>query len=239
VLGRLQGNSEVKVACCLSGQPRNYKTGIPNLLNFFEGVDVDYYAHTWIDSDKYGVVRYSANQKDMSEWSIDSECEAKIIETLKPKKHIFESQIDFSPIRNYSENYQTNMKPENFLSMTYSRKKSFSLIEESEYDLVVIGRFDISYQSKAKNFINNCSDDILYALHVDGKEWNSTHINDPFLLATPSVIRHAVELYDHFDKYYLEGTPFCPHRLLMRHMKEFKNIGFDSVCHGNWGYIRK
>ncbi len=229
----------MKVACCLSGQPRNYKTGIPSLLNFFDGVDVDFFAHTWIDPDKYGVVRHSANHNDMSEWSIESDCETNIIETLKPKKHIFERQVDFSPVRNYNENNETNMKPENFMSMTYSRKTAFGLIDESEYDLVAIGRFDMSYQTKAKSFINTCRDDTLYSLHVNGDIWNNTHINDPFLLASPSIIKHAIGLYDCFDRYWVEGVPFCPHKLLMRHMKELDNIIFDSVCHNTWTYIRK
>ena len=42
----------MKIAVCISGQPRNVDRGISNILNFFK-FDFDVFSHAWWSRDAY------------------------------------------------------------------------------------------------------------------------------------------------------------------------------------------
>ncbi|ELX2216632.1 hypothetical protein QK107_002545 [Yersinia enterocolitica] len=119
-----------RIAVCLSGkfthnEFRGYEQQIRTLLGFLGGVDCDLYVHSWKQS-----------------------CEAYIIDVLKPKKYLFEEQIDFKEIVekiNFDENsYLKPQRNQGAVSMFYSMEKSFLLIDNpEEYDYIVRLRPDI------------------------------------------------------------------------------------------------
>ena len=235
----------MKIACIMSGQPRHLDKGLDELRNLLDGIEVDFFVHTWIDDSDLGKVFNSANPNDISVWSINKNTGDLILKTLDPKRYLFEKQIEFKPKRNYESRTLTHQKPWQFMSMTYSRKKSFELLEsyidetKTVYDFVISTRSDIRYHNKLKEYIEKCDPRTFYTLFVPGPMWNDDIINDPLVLSSFDNIKQYCSLFDDFDKHWMSGISFCPHRLLMAQMKDVDEIKFDTILEENqWSYIR-
>jgi hypothetical protein len=129
----------MKIAICISGQPRNFKQSYKSLKTYFlDKYDCDIYFHTWktpnFESTNFGGgnYQYQLNESDYNE----------LIELYQPKHFILEQPITFD-----ASNYQCPIWRQplnNTLSMFYSIYKSFQLIE-GNYDYVIRTRFDIDY----------------------------------------------------------------------------------------------
>jgi len=236
----------MRIACLVSGQPRHVDQGIIELKKFMNGIDVDYFNHHWLDESEHGVVKYSANRSDMSVWFTEEKTSHVILNTLSPKKYEFEKQIRFEPKRNYETRSQTKQEPWAFMSMTYSRKRVFQLLESyvnessNSYDFVCLTRTDMMYQRQLDtDFFSQCDPNTFYTLKEPGSGWNVDYINDPFVFSSFDNMKHYCSLFDDFDKHWTNGIDFCLHRLAMAQMKEIEGIQFDSILNkSDWSYIR-
>ena len=129
----------MKIAICISGQPRNFKQGYESLkTHFLDKYDCDIYFHTWktdsFESTNFGFGNYQYNFSRDDYYSLNF--------IYQPKKHSLESPITFD-----ASNYKCPIWRQplnNTLSMFYSTYKSFQLIE-GDYDYVVRTRFDVDY----------------------------------------------------------------------------------------------
>jgi len=129
----------MKIAICISGQPRNFKQSYESLKTYFlDKYDYDIYFHTWktnsFESTNFGFGnnKYSLTGDDYNE----------LIQLYKPKNYILENPIVFD-----SSGYKCPIWRQplnNTLSMFYSIYRSFQLIEEN-YDYVIRTRFDVNY----------------------------------------------------------------------------------------------
>jgi hypothetical protein len=129
----------MKIAICISGQPRNFKQSYISLKKYFlDKYDCNVYFHTWklshFESTNFGFgnTQYSLTEKDYND----------IIQLYNPKKYILEKPIIFD-----ASNYKCPIWRQplnNTLSMFYSVYKSIQLIEE-EYNYIIRTRFDIDY----------------------------------------------------------------------------------------------
>lgn len=132
----------MKIAICISGQPRNFKLSYPTLKKYFlDKYDCDVYFHSWkvstFESTNFGngSYKYSLTEQDYEE----------LTQLYEPKNHTLEHPIVFDasnykcPIWRYPIN--------TLLSMYYSVYKSFQLCKYSnvEYDAVIRTRFDLDY----------------------------------------------------------------------------------------------
>lgn len=132
----------MRIAICISGQPRNFKQSYTSLKKYFlDKYDCDIYFHSWktplFESTNFGGGnhQYQLNEEDYNE----------LVELYQPKNYILEQPIVFDasgyqcPIWRYPLN--------TILSMYYSVYKSFSLCKQSntEYDLIIRTRFDLDY----------------------------------------------------------------------------------------------
>ena len=129
----------MKIAICISCQPRNFKQSYSSLKTYFlDKFNCDIYFHSWktpsFESTNFGGGnhQYQLNEEDYNE----------LISLYQPKRFILEQPIVFD-----ASDYQCPIWRQplnNTLSMFYSLYKSFQLIEE-KYDYVIRTRFDLDY----------------------------------------------------------------------------------------------
>lgn len=129
----------MRIAICISGQPRNFKQSYTSLKEYFlNKYDCDVYFHTWkinnFESTNFGFGnnQYSLTNNDYND----------LIQLYNPKKYILEQPITFDASGYKCPIWRQPLN--NTLSMFYSIYKSIQLVEE-EYDYVVRTRFDIDY----------------------------------------------------------------------------------------------
>ena len=151
----------MKVALCLSGQPRFVQHAFPNIYKtLIEPNNADVFFHCWYDKEMVGkpYVNHHVNGWDYS--SAKSQYEDKTDEILlslyKPKKYIFENQKTFIDTRLELDHiFESHAKPyarEYFVKMLYSSwysinqsnllKEEYRLENEIKYDFVIRARFD-------------------------------------------------------------------------------------------------
>ena len=129
-----------RVAVCLSGQARTWRTAKENILKYFDlteaGIQVDYFIHTW-DINQY-------RRKDHITW-LDREDE-KVLPT--EKEDLIKA---FNPITIELEEYRKEDYVSLWAALLYSFMKSVWLKRQHEiendfrYDLVIRARTDINY----------------------------------------------------------------------------------------------
>lgn len=130
----------MKVALCISGQPRIIKTGFLCHKKFIlDKYDIDVFIHTWYDENQEKIVACGG------EYEVNKEVINQINELYKPTKILVEKQK--TDLKVITHNYPG---PPIFsqLSMFYSMMKSNDLKKEYEiennfkYDVVIRSRFD-------------------------------------------------------------------------------------------------
>jgi len=84
----------MKIALCLSGQPRFVEKAFPNIYeNLIRGYDVDVFVHSWIDEDKSYQFRNDGIWRNVTQ---DVNINSKILDLYKPKKFLFEKPKTFN-----------------------------------------------------------------------------------------------------------------------------------------------
>jgi len=131
----------MKLAICISGQPRNFKQSYESLKTYFlDKYDCDIYFHTWktdsFESTNFGFgnQQYNLNEKDFND----------LINLYQPKNYILENPIVFDASGYKCPIWRQPLN--NTLSMFYSIYRSFQLIE-GNYDYVIRTRFDVNYSN--------------------------------------------------------------------------------------------
>jgi hypothetical protein len=138
----------MRIAVCISGQPRTWKVSYKSILNFFqlgEEVKVDYFIHAW-DTNSY---------RDMNtpRW----ECADYKIDNNDEEYNINKA---FNPVYMIYEKYEPEQYKTNWASMFYSFMRSvflkmkYELENDFEYDIVVKTRFDINFPQNGMNSFN-------------------------------------------------------------------------------------
>lgn len=155
----MQTIRNMKVAVCLYGQPRDYKTGHKNIMDFIRNNNqhtFEFFLHCWgADNAKLG----------HSPWRIIPETDLYInnMETIRkdllsyynPRSFLFEKPIEKFDITNIEKstmflngNQSIKRNIHNTLSQAYSRNKVRDLLEEYthknniSYDMVITTRID-------------------------------------------------------------------------------------------------
>jgi hypothetical protein len=129
-----------KIAVCLSGQPRTWRTAKDNILNYFNfrdsNIQVDYFIHTW-DTNQF-------RKKEDIDWI--SRENVKVIST--ERADIIRA---FNPIDIELEEYNEDSHVTLWASLLYSFMKSvwlkrkYEIENDFRYDIVVKARLDINY----------------------------------------------------------------------------------------------
>jgi hypothetical protein len=209
----------MKIAICLSGQPRWLDVGLKNLLDVFSEYNVDYFVHTWWDeqfSDRKEFL--SANRAFV--WKDDT---IELIHKMsKPKILMHEPPKLFTTFNDV--NYETKV-PNSTHSMFYSimmsnkLKKFYEISNNFEYDLVVRCRFDIEFY----NFNLNLNDLDRDRIHMSSV--STDFPNDHFAISSSENMDYYSSLFENLENYRNEGfKSFVGERLLRYHLEKKNNL---------------
>jgi len=223
----------MKIALCLSGQPRYIEEGYyfinKYLLNKY---DIDVFIHTWWDDSFKNNEFNFTNIKRNSLY--DEDAIIKLVKYYNPKKIIHEPQILFETFNNV--NYES-VNPISVFSMFYSIKQSNELKKSYEqennflYDLVIRCRLDIvfgRFNLKLENMDSNY-------MYVGGEHHYGNYPyypNDHFCISSSENMDYYSNLYDKLEIYRNEGyNRFIGERLLKYHLidKGNKQINFCQL----------
>lgn len=239
----------MKIALCLSGQPRFVDEVAPFILqNVCEGYDVDVFAHIWFDEELLNrPYKIGANGDQWINQRLDKDAITKLVTIYNPKKYIVEPSKKFiDPTVHFETSLQRywtwgdytqefrDRIINNTLSYFYSLnqvnniKKNYEYQEGFKYDWVVRCRTDTVLQTKIEyerynpnviNFSGMCN-------QPDGM------INDWFDFGGSKVMDAFMSLFPVFDlvldKCLNENdNAFCP-ELLHRKMVDCFGVGIQS-----------
>ena len=197
--------NNLKIAFCLIGVvgscERKYGVGLPidyrigyhfNKKHIFDNNDVDVFIHSW-----------------------SVEFEKELINTYKPKKYIFENQIDFK---------QNNIRDNSIKSRWYSTMKVTELKTQYEiennfkYDFVMIYRFDCMF-NKNINF-EILDNQYFYNAHINECYDNSCQCErmrmyaDLWFIGNSNDINLFANLYNKWEEYEIKS----PHKVIFHHI---------------------
>jgi len=128
--------NNMRIAVCISGQPRTWRTSIDNIKSYFNiGAHVDYFIHTW-DTNTYRNSNEVVTQKK----------DYKIIGNERE-----EIKAAFNPLLMDYDEYSFEKYGRNWQALFYSfmrsvwLKKQYEIQNDFVYDMVIKTRFDINY----------------------------------------------------------------------------------------------
>lgn len=216
----------MKFAICFFGYPRFYNLWKNTFGNFYDGCDVDYYAHFWEDDDL-----------DKDELLSNFNFKKVILE--KQKEDLLEIPKDTDLSKITKSVFQT-------ISPLYSLKRLGELINEfdTEYDFVIITRTDVGCISDETINDYELNKDELYFSYVGGQEWLNTHLDARWIGGSVEKILKICEIYDNLTNYLVnDKISLCHHRLFFHSMREYRDQ-MNMVCvnpsakNGGWFFLR-
>jgi hypothetical protein len=134
-----------RVAVCISGQSRTWKTAVENILNYFDikinnntkqRVKVDFFIHTW-DINSYRETNVT-QREESTIYPLDDNDRLEIENAFNPVLMEFE---------HFEQSRFTNVWSPLFYSFMKSvfLKRKYEIENEFVYDLVIKGRFDLNF----------------------------------------------------------------------------------------------
>lgn len=206
----------MRVALCLSGQPRLLERGYRELyVPLTSKYNIDVFVHTWFSSDMVN----TSYQGRRGTYPCSEHILQKIMDLYNPVTMMHESQKIFNtPVDAIYESCFPNSVYSLFYSLMMSNKlKSFYEKENNfKYDAVIRSRFDIIFANP---------------LAVDLEELDLTKINlciarhptlndvpnDQFAISNSANMDQYSDVYDNIEKYYSSGFKHFVGEHLLRH----------------------
>lgn len=197
----------MRVAICISGQPRDIEVGVEqvinNIINCNPELDFDVFAHAWISNSGDPWDTAQEQQRGIVGTQDGTPAE-KILTVLKPKLWLFEEQINFE---NYTKFFNTHptAKQSSLASNFYSvyvannLKKQYENMEGFVYDYVIRMRYDLFFNKPilVSDYVDWVQTGVVvpknYQEDQDRITWNATNkgMVDVF----------AISSSEHMDKY--------------------------------------
>lgn len=137
-------NDKFRIAVCLSGQPRHWRTALPNIKQFFDfagithpemavPVEVDYFIHTW-DINTW--------RKPKTNWSVFDDVAhgeiAAIVAAYEPRAHCMDSFDKDQFKRAWDPMFYSHAR-------SLMLKRDYEISNDFQYDLVIKARLDVVY----------------------------------------------------------------------------------------------
>jgi hypothetical protein len=217
----------MKIALCLSGQPRYLNEGYAGIYkNILSKYSPDIFVHTWWDNsmkNKKMDLSSSLSYNRTYYWEKNT---LDLIESLYSPKVLFhQKQLEFETHSNVNYEFCT---PNNVHSMFYSiersneLKKNYEIKNNFVYDAVIRCRFDTQFNKFDINLLNI---DLNY-INCD----NLSHgfPNDQFAISTSENMNRYSSVYSNLEKYQKSGwTGFIGERLLKYHL-DLNNLNWKN-----------
>lgn len=200
----------MKIAVCISGQPRAYKQGYEYLKkNLLDHYECDIFIHTW----KNGV--YSTDD---------------VFDLYKPVKGVSEDYFEFPEIlnRKYTHTPDAAKFPASSSTCAYYslfRSCLYKIDHEvrtQQYDWVVKTRFDYALNARipfeqldpTKLYIPNCR-------MVPTRDFG----NDQFAFGSSHVMNHYMSTYINMETYYNGGYQMNGEEMMMANLRYYGLVG--------------
>jgi hypothetical protein len=239
----------MRVALCLSGQPRFIERAFPSISeHLIKPNNADVFFHAWYHQDLLGQ-RFVTNKNGIPEDDLGSTYSKEIRESLldlyKPKHHFFENQLAIrDPLIDVSRILNTHAKTytrDEFVRMIYSSwysiqksnlaKEIYRLKNDISYDFVIRARFDSTL-----NLPVPCAGLTKHSLYVDNRQLPENMIPDWFAVSSNEISNMYSAGYNLIE--YLAHTAgpsdlFCGENIVYRIMKAFQVpvIRFNDLIH--------
>lgn len=226
----------MKIALCLSGQPRNVKKGYEyinkNIIEFNKnnGHEIDIFIHTWFSKDMIDQPIYNSGGHVSSD-AITYKTYSDILELYHPLASVIQHPVKFDEL-NYNENKFEFINVHNSLSQRFSVSECISMaflydpIYSKYYDGYLRMRFDwaikepfnidqypLSYKTiylpNDCPHMNGVNDQFAYG------EWNGMQIYS-------GLMKNIHNLYNSYS------IPFVDELLLYKHL-EINNVKMKTV----------
>lgn len=204
----------MKVALCISGQPRSVDKTFPYInQNIIVPNKPDVFIHTWIDNSIIGRKPVSAGGIIASD-TIPDNIHQIIQELYNPVVMRVEAPIKFN--KSYERTYP-QIKVESSLSQRYSVFQSIDSVNMfDEYDAIIRMRFDWAIKTKIR-----VSDFDLNYLYCPNDCPHTNGVNDQFAFSNQDIMTQYAELHNNIDMLYSRGIDFCDELLLKANMEYF------------------
>ena len=239
----------MKIAICISGQPRSYKEGFKELKKWFlSKYDCDVYIHTWKDTTTKFIS--SHNFTETRYYSFTEKDYQNIIDLYQPKSYNFQKPIPFD---NNGIIGNLGFTINSILSAWLSTQQSIqqALDSEVEYDLIIKYRFDLDFSKTVSpkcqflKDVTQCNPEhfhcFSFGIHDEGN-YRPTEVDDLFNVGGPKVMETYSQLfsnilsYGYIDKNHINwlvektGDPdFLSHESLLKWHLEQNNIYINRV----------
>jgi hypothetical protein len=170
----------MKIAVCLSGQPRVLEYALPSIQDFFSGnYEFDFFCHAW----NYNTYKRLNTNAGVGEqpvyWTGDEPVDVKHLEQLllklNPKKYAIQGPEVLDNRRFGWDSLFFSLMYANYL------KKSYEIENDFRYDFVVRTRYDITYFPKRRfqltALANKDNYHDIYHLHCNRMSYEYNRIN--------------------------------------------------------------
>jgi uncharacterized Zn-finger protein len=240
----------MKIALCLSGQPRDIDIIYPIMNDALLYREVDVFVHSWFDPDN---LSQNSVIPDRTHKTISSDAIEKINNFYKPKKILVEKPKFWNRKYSFTEKvfdegpgwarnveggievakkYLCNMTNSMFYSIMMSNllKEQYSIENNIEYDIVIRCRTDFSPHAKI-NFDAIDLNDNEILCHSTGLPYGMPH--DWFSIGTTSSMNAYCGVYNHIQELVNQSIMidgwWC-NELLLKHHLNNNNI---KIKHAN------
>lgn len=174
----------MKIALCISGQPRGLQKNIPRLLEGLikpSGIE-DIFIHTWFDESLIGSKFNSAQPGQSGNIGAFAPDTVELLSSLNPKGFMYEAPKTFDDLlhlENLPSVIQTQIASNVYsVYMANKLKTEYEIANGFQYDLVIKTRIDINYY-KPHNILDFLDNDWQNVLHVP-YEYQYMRVNDSY-----------------------------------------------------------
>jgi hypothetical protein len=191
----------MKIALCISGQPRNASRGIPNILKHLD-FEFDVFQHAWWDNNSSSQLFTKSNiakTKDIVSEPVDNNWISQMYSNFNIKKLLLESQILFDVPKELEIRKTKFSNAFNICSSLYSIYKCNELKKDHEktnnfiYDIVIRTRLDFGFSEIID--ISKFNRDTIYVPNDFGT--NRYGFNDQFAIGSSSNMNIYSSAYKH------------------------------------------
>lgn len=198
----------MRVALCLAGQPRQLAKCWPRMKKYIvEPNNADVFMHAWTTHPKKSTGWF---HDDDVRWDVLSEFE--MLDLVKPKSCLFESQIEWD-ISPYPKTHASTFTVMSFL---YSLSIAHKLYDPKDYDYVLHARMDLFFHNEV--LLQNLESNTIYI------EYRETS-GDQFAYGCSHEMQKFSEVFDNFDALYKQVGHVHNETFIETHIR---NCGFKN-----------
>lgn len=224
----------MRIALCISGQPRFFKEGYASIKEtFLDRYDCDIFIHSWYSDSLVGQSYDTTHNGSANKvGAVERGTPQQILDLYKPTGCIFEQPKTFNTNLSYTnENLKEGVNPNGVYSMFYSIHKANELKKQHEvesgvkYDVVLRLRFDLRFKSQID--LESFDRDTLYVL----KSGNPTVYYDIFGFGSSELMNSYGDVFFEIERIWNPHKHFIGENILTDglHIKGIQATKIDHL----------